>query len=187
MPFPDTEQGRDVSLLTSLYRVFLYGFTHTNGIKLCTISDNKANCEFKARGYMPNGITRKDNKLFVGDSVAKTVVVYKIITNFDLEIVETLKINHSVDNLHYQNGEIYATGVNSFYDFLKYSNTVKKGLKWHFVPGGVTKVYWNGNKWAIKEVVMQDKLSLPSTAININDTLIVCSVIDSALLFCPLK
>ena len=66
MPFPDTEQGRDVSLLTSLYRVFLYGFTHTNGIKLCTISDNKANCEFKARGYMPNGITRKDNKLFVG-------------------------------------------------------------------------------------------------------------------------
>lgn len=184
MPFPDTEQGRDVSILTTIYRFFLFSFTQTNGIKLCRVDEEQTNCEYKARGYMPNGITHNEGLLFVADSIEKAVNVYEIGQNYDLTKVDGVKIAHCVDNLHFDNGKVYATGINKLVDYVKFSNTVKKNLELHLVPGGTSQISFKQGKWVSDEIIMQELLSFPSSSIVHQGQIIISSVISDALLFC---
>ena len=185
MPFPDTPEGRDVSLLTTLYRFFLFAFTRTNGVKLCKVNGEEATCEFKDRGYMPNGIQNNGKNLFVADSVTKTVNIYEIKENLDIEIIATVQISHALDNLEYDNGRIYATGICKLIDYMKFSHTVKKNLPYHFVPGGSSRVELVDGKWVAEEIIMQNILNFPSTTVVVGENMVISSVIENSLMFCP--
>lgn len=186
MPFADSEQGRDMSMPTSLYRTGLSLYTKTNSVKLCMVLVDTAICSPKAYGHMPNGIVLHDKLLFVADSLEKIVLIYHIDENLELTKIASVPISHALDNLHYKNGIVYVTGIASLMDYLKYSATIREGKTPHFVPGGFSKVYKEGVTWKSKEVLMQDKLSLPSSSVVLEKKVVISSVIDSALLFCPL-
>lgn len=183
---PDTLEGRDNSLLTSLYRVFLFFFTKTNGVKLCRVAGDDAICEFKARGYMHNGIAKVDDTLYIADSMTKTVEVYNITKSLGLDHVASVKISHTVDNLHYSDGIIYAAGFTHLIDYAKFSDAVKKDRIWPFVTGGFSKIKHDSSNWVAEEVIIQDKISFTSTGTIVDNQAIISSVIDPALLFCEL-
>ena len=189
MPFPDTVEGRDNSFFTSLYRTYLYAFTKTNTVKLCKVNYGVAFCETKANGYVPNGILTKENKLFVADSLGKTVDVYQITEKLDLSLIEKVKIGHLTDNVHYFNGSVYVTGVNKALDYINFCEAAKDNSNSNlpFVSGGVSKVYLHNGKWVAKEIMMQDLISLPSSSVIIGTKMIITSIIDPALLFCELN
>ena len=170
--------------LKSLYRTFLFSYTKTNGVKLCTVQGDAAKCEFKARGYIPNGVLIHDNLLFFADSAGKSVEIYEITSTFDLNKVQSVDIPHVTDNLNYHEGAVYVTGITRLLDYILFSETVKNNQPWHFVPGGTTKVYKEGDKWVAKEIFMQDLISLPSSTYIMGDQLVASSIIDSSIIFC---
>jgi hypothetical protein len=184
VPFADTVNGRDNSLLTGIRRTLLFSYTKSNGIKLCTVEKNQASCEFKARGYIPNGIVAHNGKIFVGDSAAKTADIYEVQKNFDLVLVAHVPISHVVDNLHVHNGEVYIVGINKLVDYILYGESVKNNQPPHFVPGGFSRVFFD-KTWQSQELVMQNLISLPSSIAIIGPTLTFTSIVDDALLFCP--
>ena len=162
------------------------GFTQSTGVKFCKVVNDKPVCEFKSRGHLSNGILIKEKKLFVSDSVLNTVEIFEIQNNFDLVNKITVKISHCVDNIYFFNETVYATGINSRLDGLQGFESAKHGGPLKFVPGGVSKIYKQGEKWISEEILMQDKVNLPTSAAIVNNQIIVNSLFDPALLFCPL-
>ena len=187
IPFPDTEEGRDLSFFINLKRVLLFSFTKTSGVKLCVVEGDKSKCEMKTRGYIPNGIVAHGNMLFYADSIGKSVEVLEIQTNYDLKHIQSVPISHVVDNLRYENGSVYVTGVSLMIDYIKFTETAKNNEPWHFVPDGVSKLDKIGNKWESKEIAMQDIISLPSSTIILGKQIVFSSIIDNTILFCELE
>ena len=161
-------------------------FTQSTGVKFCKIINNKPICEFKSRGYISNGILINNTNLFVGDSVLNTVDIFEIQENFDLVHKFTVKITHGVDNLFVINSTVYITGVNSRWNALQGFESAKDEGPLKFMPGGISKVVKQGEKWISEEILMQDKVNLPTSAAIVNNQIIVNSLFDPALLFCPL-
>lgn len=185
IPFPDTAEGRDNSFFTSLYRTFLFSYTKTNGVKLCTVTGENAICDFKARGYIPNGIVFNGEKLlFFADSAGKSVEVYEIAEDFNLNKKQSIPIGHITDNLYFHDGVAYVTGITRLIDYILFSESVKNNEPWHFVPGGTSKITYENGKWVSREVFMQDLISLPSSTFFIGDQSITSSIIDNSIVFC---
>lgn len=186
IPFPDTVQGRDMSFFTNMKRSLLFSYTKTNSVKHCTVKEDLVSCVEKAHGYVPNGVLINGNKLFFADSLAKTVEIFNIEKNFDLSQIASVPISHCVDNLSYRNGVVYVTGISKIFDYIKYGEAVSHGQEPIFVPGGFSKIYTEGNQWVSKEVLMQDIISLPSATVVHDSKIVISSIIDPALVFCPL-
>ena len=187
LPFPEKLEGRDLSLLTDLYRTYLVGFTKSNSIKLCKVDGDSANCESKAKGYMPNGIAVHGKELFVADSTNKVVDIFEIKENYELVKKVTIPVSHSVDNLHFYDNVAYIGGVSRGVDFLTFVDASNNNKPLPFVPGGASKIYKVGETWTAKEIIMQDKLSLATAAVVIGNQLAISSIIDNAVLICPLE
>ncbi|OMJ73727.1 hypothetical protein SteCoe_27518 [Stentor coeruleus] len=186
IPFPDTVYGRDMSFFTNMKRSLLFSYTKTNSVKHCTVKEDLVTCVEKAHGYVPNGILINGKTLFFADSLAKTVEVFNIEENFDLSQITTVPISHCVDNLSYKDGVVYVTGISKIFDYIKYGEAVSHGQEPIFVPGGFSKIYKEGNEWVSKEMLMQDKISLPSATVVHDKNIVISSIIDPAILFCPL-
>jgi hypothetical protein len=184
LPFPVTPEGFDLSIFNMIKMTLVFTYTHTCGVKYCEVVNNIANCTFKAYGYMPNGVLYKDDKLFVADSVNKTIDIFSVNSDYDLRKEESLAISHDVDNLHYDEGRIYVAGVNRLIDYAHYTEAVKQGTEPNFVPGGVSRIELFNGQWKVTEVLMQDLLSLPTTACIIHGKMVLTSLVDPALLFC---
>ena len=186
MPFPDLEEGRDQSFLIDIYRTYLYGFTTTNELKFCTINNDIASCQTSAKGYMPNGLARNEQELFLADTVKKTVEIFEILPNFQIALRESVNVGHSVDNLHFHNGIIYVTGISKGIDYLMFTEAAKNNKTKPFVHGGVSIIYKEDRYWKTKEIIMQDMLSIPTSSAVIGNEIFISSFVDEALIFCPL-
>ena len=186
LPFPDQADGRDLSFFTELYRLYLAVFTTSNGIKLCKVNGDSADCESKAKGYMPNGIDVLGRELFVADSTNKVVDIFEIKEDYELVKKFTVPISHSIDNLHVHNNDAYVAGVGRILDYILLTNACKNDKPLPFVQGGVTKISKVGETWIAKEIIMQDKLSFATSSVVIRGQLAISSIIDKAVLLCPL-
>ena len=185
-PFQDQVDGRDMSFFTELYRTYLSGFTTSSGIKLCKVNGDSANCELKAKGYMPNGIAVLGKELFVADSINKVVDIFEIKEDYEIVKKITVLISHSVDNLHFHNNDAYIAGVGRTFDLMLFSDACKNDKPLPFVQGGVTKISKVGETWIAKEIIMQDKLSFVTGSVVIGNQLAMSSIYDKAVLLCPL-
>lgn len=56
----------------------------------------------------PNGLVRKDDMLYVPDSVTGTLYIYRILPNKDLQKVDEVKLGYGLDNASVdENGDIW--------------------------------------------------------------------------------
>jgi hypothetical protein len=187
IPFPDEPEGRDNSQLTSLNRILTSIYRTVNPIKFCTVlNDDNVKCEEVAYGNMPNGAWYENNKLFVADSADKSIRIYQVLKNFQLKSEGKVDIGHSVDNLWAVNGEVYTAGIARVWDYIAFSDAVKKGVKHQKVPGGASKISFVRGSWKVENIVMQDLADLVS-AVVVTDEIVISSVIDSSLVICPLN
>ena len=191
VPFPDTPKGRDNSFLTGMNRMGRSIYTRSNPVRFCTIKPDKSiECVDKAYGYIPNGILYTDKKLWFADSIERTVSVFNISENFNLNLIQKVKISHTLDNLCAVGNEVYVSGISKLFDYLLFGESVKrKDSKLHHVPGGYSRIYIKNNAYAAEEVLMQDLISLPSSVAVTGDIVTITSIIDPALVFCknPIK
>lgn len=185
LPFPDLAEGRDNSFLVGLKRVLLQLFSSKSPVKLCTvIGKSKVKCEPKAFGYMPNGIFYDNKQLFVADSTEKSVVIYNVKDNFDLEFVQKVQNDHAVDNLWGKDGEIYVAGIAKVIDYIKFTEAIKKGHPATNLPGGASKIYFKDGKWTAEVIVMQDVFEL-ATSVVVTDKIYLASIHEKEILMCP--
>ena len=186
-PFPATPEGADHSFYTSLKRNFMTGFTKSTGTKLCAMINDTAVCQFRAMGYMSNGIAYKDQELFVADSITKTIQVFDIGKYYELKPKTSILLPHNADNLQFFDGALYVTGMNRIYDFMKNLKTMQKEEGGYKMPGGVSRISFNGEKWIVEEIIMQDKLNFPSSCAVIGNQIFISSVVEPYLLRCTLE
>lgn len=186
IPFPDTVEGRDNSFLTTFKRMGKSIYTKSNPVRFCTVKDDKnVECVDKVYGFIPNGILYTDGKLFFADSIERTVSIFSIEENFDLKLIQKVKITHTLDNLCAVGKEVYVTGISKLLDYLLFGESVKnKEPKLHHVPGGFSKLFVQNGQWVAEEVIMQDLISLPSSVAIIDGIVTITSIIDPSLAFC---
>ena len=185
IPFPDTEAGRDNSKVVSLYRILTLLFRSVCPIKFCTVvGKGLVKCEDKAFGKMPNGVQYEDKRLYVADSCEKSIRVYRVLENFDLEIIEKVSVSHSVDNIWLEDGKVYVAGINRIWDFVQYGEGIRAGKGHLNVPGGASKVFFDNGRWNAEVLLMQESLSLPASAIPFNGKLILSSIDEPSILIC---
>lgn len=187
LPFPDQEEGRDNSQFTGLYRILTSIYRTVIPIKFCEVlPGDQVKCTAKALGNMPNGVVYNKGKLFVADSCDKSIRIYKVLSNFDLESEGKVQINHSIDNIWLHGDELIGAGVARVWDYIAFSDAVKKDKTPGKVPGGVVRVYQENNTWKVEQIVVQDLVDLISSAVITNE-IVISSVIDPALVICPLN
>ena len=187
IPFPDQENGRDHGeviglkrLLTSIYRSVL-------PIKFCEVlPGDQVKCTEKAYGNMPNGVVYHKGKLFVADSLDKSIRIYKVLKNFDLESEGKVQNYHLTDNIWIHGDDLIITGIARVWDYMAYCDTLLKNKPLHKVPGGVVRMYQENNTWKVEQIVMQNLADLITSAV-ITDEIVMSSVIDPAIIFCPLN
>jgi hypothetical protein len=100
IPFPDDPEGRDNSAKTDLNRIFKTIYLKVNPIKFCSVlRDDQVECKEVGYGNMPNGILYENQKLFISDTIDKTISIFQVLPNFQLKLEGKVNVDHSVDNL----------------------------------------------------------------------------------------
>ncbi|KAM0344937.1 hypothetical protein ACHAPU_007071 [Fusarium lateritium] len=68
----------------------------------------------------PNGLARKDDIIYVPDSMTGTIYIYRILPNKDLEKIDEIKLGYSVDNASIdENGDIWVAAFPVAADIFK--------------------------------------------------------------------
>lgn len=187
LPIPFTDKGKDPSIINELLLTFYTLFFKANSVKLCLVLVDQAICSPRDFTYMPNGIVKIKNQLFVAESITKSVNIYAISESFELKLLDVVQFSHPVDNIHLNNNVLYVTGIERASDFLTFTEEAKSGKPTTKIPSGVSKMWKKGNKWISEEILMQDKLSLATSCVLFNNTLVLSSIADPSLLICPLS
>ncbi|KAF7563919.1 hypothetical protein G7046_g182 [Stylonectria norvegica] len=89
-------------------RHYISPIMSTGDVSLC---QNGNDCRVVAGGLkFPNGLARgKDGLIYVPDSMAGTIYVYKVLSDNSLEKVDVIPLGYSVDNVSVdRNGDLYA-------------------------------------------------------------------------------
>lgn len=183
---PDTLEGRSFSTTTDIKRNLISLFRQGQKLKGCKIVGDKAICEEKFSGYMPNGIAYIGETLFFADSLTKDIKVFTIQKNYDLSFITSVKLFHAPDNLRVYNGEIYTSGIHKSWDMIMFLHTSKRNKELHFIPGHVSKIYYNGTEWVSSIVISEDILSFPTTCTISQNKIVIPSLAENYLLVCPL-
>ena len=121
----------------------------------------------------------------------KTVSVYSRNPETDeLKHQTTIRVWHAVDNLKFdhETGNIYAGTANSLFGWLMLFPPTGKHVSSNY--GGVTeltRILVNGEeyKWALRDLVVTNRLNGISGGLKMSDQLIVGSFMDDGYLVCP--
>ena len=187
IPFPDQEIGRDQSQLTGLNRLLTSVYRSVLPIKFCEVlPGDQVKCTEKAYGNMPNGVVYHKGKLFVADSLDKSIRIYKVLKNFDLESEGKVQNYHLTDNIWMHGDDVIVAGLARIWDLMAFSDATLKNEAPCKVPGGVARLFQENNIWKVEQIVMQDLADLITSAV-ITDEIVMSSVIDPAIIFCPLN
>ena len=135
---------------------------------------------------MPNGVVYHKGKLFVADSNDKSIRIYKVLKNFDLESEGKVQFDHLTDNLWVHGDDVIVAGLARIWDLMAFSDATLKNEAPCKVPGGVARLFQENNIWKVEQIVMQDLADLITSAV-ITDEIVMSSVIDPAIIFCPLN
>ena len=153
----------------------------------CNVIDGIAACKIQDYGNMLNGITGKGRELFVIDSGANTVNRYIIYHNYTLKKLETTYIDISGENIAYhEKSNKFYVAVLRLRDFIAARELLLKKIL-PSIPGGVVELFSEKGSWKSRLLFMQNELSGLSTAMRINDTMILGSWMDNHIFICPIK
>ena len=184
-PFADTEAGRDQSFWVGLSWLYLSLFRYEARLKFCRVLENaQVKCENKAEGKLSNGLFYENNLLFMSDSHDKSLSIFKVKENYELELIERLNIGYVTDNIYGKNGQVFVASIGSIWDLMQYGGAVSEDKVPITVPGGVTKVFLKDGKWTSETLIMQNDLSL-TTSVVVTDKIVISSVHDPFVLICP--
>jgi len=166
-----------LSYLTRVTQFLLGMFLKRTRLFYCKDLKGFAECQVVDRGHMMNGVITFEDQLFVADSLSMSVYSYTILEDKNLTNKQVVKLNHLVDNLSfYSPRKIYSAGIVKPLEAISGTSGV--------VTGAVSEIVKEGHTWKAKQIVEEDLISMPSTAIRFGDSIVMSSPIDYKLVTC---
>ncbi|CAG9316322.1 unnamed protein product [Blepharisma stoltei] len=187
IPTPDTPEGRDVSVWTTLKRNFYMMGKNTNLYYCKEIKGQSPYCVIQDTERSFNGVYISNNQLFAVESIERKIKIYDIKENFSLSFNAVVNFSHHIDNiLKQRDGTFLATGIKRMIEFMIILEEFHSGKERSAIAGGVSRMSNDNGNWTVEEIIMQDKTFASVAAIN-DDTLIIGSATDNYLLLCPIN
>ncbi|KAF4449048.1 hypothetical protein F53441_7698 [Fusarium austroafricanum] len=136
----------------------------------------------------PNGLARKDDILYVPDSMTGRLYIYRILPNKDLEKIDELNLGYGLDNASIdENGDIWVTAFPVGVAILK-ANDDPIGAK---VPAAVLRVRKTEEGYVVDKIIEDQGETLPATTTVVHDTktgrLFFSSVVSPWIAVCEPK
>ncbi len=175
LPEPGLTSKGESHGMKNLVRMIL---TQHTDLLLCHVAgENVATCTVQDHGHMMNGVASDEKgHLFAADTMASIINYYEIKPDRTLTKVSTIKLaGLGADNLVYDQGTLLA-GVSRVRDHMTGGHKL--------IPGGVVQLFKENGEWHSRTLLMQNEISILSTAVRVGEKYVMGSAFGNKILVC---